>query len=214
MENRRDFLKRTALLTAGLPFIVNCKSFAETAKPDILSLIKKNAKPAEAEGMGAINAPRNVSSKTILWSETDRGEKIAISGTVYDLDGTTPVPNALIYLYHTDIEGYYGRKPSEPKHGRYRGWVLTDAEGRYAFQTIKPAPYPDNRFAAHIHMTLTTTDRKEDWFDDILFEGDPLISERERQNAGKKGGFQPILKLKKEPNGIWTATRDIRLWKM
>ena len=213
MENRRNFLKRIALLTAALPFIGNWKSFSGDEPTDILSLIKKNVQPVGVEGMGAIDVPKNVSWKTILSTPADKGEKILISGTVYDIDGRTPVPNALIYLYHTDIEGYYGRLKGEPKHGRYRGWMLTNEKGRYAFQTIKPAPYPENRFAAHIHMTLTTKDRKEDWFDDILFEGDPLISERERKEAGNKGGFQPILKLEKNSNGFWTAQRNIQLWK-
>ena len=140
-------------------------------------------------------------------------KKMVISGKVFEADGKTPAPNVLIYLYHTDIEGYYGRSGGEHKHGRYRGWLLTDAEGRYSFQTIKPAPYPENRFAAHIHMTVTTTAMREDWIDSILFEGDKLISERERQTAGQKGGFNPILSLKKGENNLWMATRDIQLWK-
>lgn len=213
MENRRDFLKRAAL-SAAIPLIANCRIFAANDSPDVLSLIRKNARPVGAEGMGAIDAPANVSSKTILSTAADTGEKILISGTVYETDGKTPVPNALIYLYHTDIEGFYGRSRNEPKHGRYRGWLLTDRQGRYEFQTIKPAPYPTKQFAAHIHMTLTTADRKEDWFDNILFDGDPLISERERKEAGSKGGFQPILKLEKSANGIWTARRDVQLWKV
>lgn len=213
MENRRDFLKRTALLAAALPLVVNCKGFAVDEPQDILSLIKKNAQPVGAEGRGAIDAPANVSRKTVLADKSDKGEQMLISGTVYDTDGKTPFPNALIYLYHTDIEGYYGRSKNEHKHGRYRGWMLTDKQGRYEFQTIKPAPYPVNQFAAHIHMTVTTKKMREDSVDSILFEGDKLISARERQEAGKKGGFNPILKLEKTADGIWTARRDIQLWK-
>jgi len=213
-ENRREFLKRVSLTAIVFPLLLSCKNNSLAQKPDeiILDMIKKNARPTGAEGMGAIDAPKNLSWKTVLSNDADKGEKMLISGTVFDLDGKTPVPNALIYLYHTDIEGFYGRKKDEPKHGRYRGWLLTDKQGRYEFQTIKPAPYPDNRFAAHIHFTLTTASRKEDWFDNILFEGDPLISERERKEAGNKGGFQPILKLDKNADGIWTARRNIQLW--
>lgn len=214
-ENRREFLKRASLAAVALPILLNCQtdSPAQKSNGGVLDLIKKNAQPASAEGMGAIDAPKNTSWKTVLSNESDKGEKMLISGTVYETDGVTPVPNALIYLYHTDIEGFYGRKKDEHKHGRYRGWLLTNASGEYEFQTIKPAPYPENRFAAHIHLTLTTQSRKEDWFDNILFEGDPLISERERKEAGGKGGFQPILKLEKSANGIWQARRDIQLWK-
>lgn len=214
-ENRREFLKRASLAAVAFPFLLNCQSdtLAQKSSDDILSRIKKNAKPKGAEGMGAIDAPAGVSWKTALSTDADKGEKMIISGTIFEPDGKTPAPNVLIYIYHTDIEGYYGRKPGEHKHGRYRGWLLTDEKGRYEFQTIKPAPYPENRFAAHIHTTLTTAAMKEDWIDSYLFEGDPLISARERQEAGKRGGFNPILKLEKGANGIWRGTRDIQLWR-
>lgn len=215
-ENRREFLQRAAVAAVAFPLLLSCRSdtLAQRKKDeDVLRLIKKNAKPASAEGVGAIDAPENVSWKTVLSKDADRGEKMLISGTVFEADGKTPAPDVLIYLYHTDIEGYYGRGGGEHKHGRYRGWLLTDAKGRYEFQTIKPAPYPENRFAAHIHTTVTTKDLREDWIDNYLFEGDALISARERQDAGKKGGFNPILKLEKGSGGIWRATRDIQLWK-
>lgn len=214
-ENRREFLKRASIAALAFPLLLNCKNntLAQKSDENILSLIKKNAKTAGAEGMGAIDAPKDVSWKTILLNDSDKGEKMTLSGTVFKSDGKTPAPNVLIYIYHTDIEGYYGRKSGEHKHGRYRGWLLTDEKGRYEFTTIKPAPYPENRFAAHIHTTLTTTEMKEDWIDNYLFEGDKLISARERAEAGKRGGFNPILKLEKGANGVWTATRDIQLWK-
>ena len=214
-ENRREFLRRAAAAAIAFPLLLNCKSdtLAQKSDGDVLSLLRKNAASAGTEGMGAKDAPQNVSSKRILFTDADKGEKMVISGKVFEADGKTPAPNVLIYLYHTDIEGYYGRSGGEHKHGRYRGWLLTDAEGRYSFQTIKPAPYPENRFAAHIHMTVTTTAMREDWIDSILFEGDKLISERERQTAGQKGGFNPILSLKKGENNLWMATRDIQLWK-
>ncbi len=213
-ENRRTFLRRAAAVAVAFPFFLSCRSdtLAQKSNGDVLTLLKKNANPAGTEGMGAIDAPVSVSPKTILFTDADKGEKMVISGKVFEREGKTPAPNVLIYLYHTDIEGYYG-KNGEHKHGRYRGWLLTDAEGRYSFQTIKPAPYPENRFAAHIHMTVTTRAMREDWIDSILFEGDKLISARERETAGSKGGFNPILKLEKGENNLWQATRDIRLWK-
>jgi protocatechuate 3,4-dioxygenase beta subunit len=217
-ESRRDFLKRATVATVAFPLLINCKSDASAQKSseDILSLIKKNASQAEGAGEwnGAKDAPKDVSWRTILSKDSDKGEKILISGTVYQADGKTPAPNVLIYLYHTDIEGFYGRRGDAHRHGRYRGWMLTDEKGRYEFQTIKPAPYPERRFAAHIHFTLTTATMREDWIDSILFEGDALISQQERNQAGKKGGFNPIVTLEKSTSGIWTARRDIQLWKV
>jgi len=211
--SRRDFIRNAIITTAALPLLVGCKSqtLAEGAKPDILELIKKNAQSRGAEAMGAIDVPMNVSWTTTLSNEKDKGEPMEISGTIYQPDGKTIAPNTLIYLYHTDFEGYYGRTSSEHKHGRYRGWMLTDKNGRYSLRSIKAAPYPENRFAAHIHMTVTGVKQREDWIDSILFEGDRLISTRERETAGSKGGFMPIVALTKGSDGILRGTRDIRL---
>jgi len=214
IENRRDFLKRASMTALAVPFLIGCKSdiySAAAGESDVLSLIKKNAQSRGTEGMGAIDAPANVGVKTVLSNETDKGEPVNISGIVYKADGKTPAQNTLIYLYHTDCEGYYGRKPGEHKHGRYRGWMLTDREGRYTFNTIKAVPYPENRFAAHIHMTVTTETAREDWIDSILFEGDRLISSQERSGAGRKGGFNPILTLRKGDGGLLYGTRNIQL---
>ncbi len=211
---RRDFIRNTLVAAVALPLITSCRNsaFAGDTSSDLLALIKKNAiQDVNGEWSGAISAPADVSWKTVLSNETNKGEPMEISGTVFQADGKTPAPNTLIYLYHTDFEGYYGRKKDEHKHGRYRGWMLTDKEGRYSFKSIKPAPYPENRFAAHIHMTVTTVKMREDWIDSILFEGDRLISQQERNMAGKKGGFQPILTLEKGKDALLRATRNIQL---
>ncbi len=210
-ENRREFLKRATFLTASIPLLANCAAAQKSLSE--LDLIKKNALPNEGAGEwnGAKDAPMDVNWKTVLSKDSDTGEKMIISGTVFEKDGKTPVPNILIYLYHTDIYGYYGRNDDKHRHGCYRGWMLTDAQGKYEFQTIKPAPYPENRFAAHIHFTLTSKTLKEDWIDSILFEGDKLITQREREMAGKKGGFNPILTLEKGRNGIWYGVRNIQI---
>lgn len=214
MNGRRTFLRDGITAMAALPLLINCKSsnaVAQTANLTLLETIKKNSKPRGTEGMGAIDAPAKIGPKTNIADASHGGDLIKISGNVYQPDGKTPAANTLIYFYHTDLEGLYGRTKDEPAHGKYRGWMLTNADGRYAFVTIKPAPYPQRRFAAHIHMTVTTEKAREDWIDSILFEGDELISKHERETAGQRGGFQPIVSLKKGDGGLYYATRDIRL---
>jgi protocatechuate 3,4-dioxygenase, beta subunit len=213
VEERREFLKRAIVAASALPLLAACGDDAAAQRTDtILDSIKRNALPdPNGSWNGAVSAPADVSWRTVLSEEKDKGEPMEISGVVYQTDGKTPAPNTLIYLYHTDFEGYYGRGSGVHRHGKYRGWMMTDKDGKYAFRTIKPAPYPENRFAAHIHMTVTTAKTREDWIDSILFEGDRLISSQERAQAGRRGGFNPILSFEKGEGGLLRATRNIQL---
>ena len=213
LEDRREFLKRAVVAASALPLLATCGGEMAAQKTDsLLEQIKRNAiQDPSVNWCGAAAVPAEVSWRTVLSEEKDKGEPMEISGVVYHADGKTAAPNALIYLYHTDFEGYYGRGNGEHRHGKYRGWMLTDKNGKYAFRSIKPAPYPENRFAAHIHMTVTTAKAKEDWVDSILFYGDRLISSQERAQAGRRGGFNPILSFEKGADRILRATRNIQL---
>lgn len=210
-ENRRDFLKKAAIALSALPLLTSCSGETVAQKFDTSLLDQLRGNGVSDNWTGASDAPNDVSWNTVLSNETDKGEPIEIVGTVFFADGKTTAPNTLIYLYHTDFQGYYGRNGDKHRHGRYRGWMLTDKEGKYLFKTIKPAPYPENRWAAHIHMTVTTLKSREDSIDSILFEGDRLISPQERAQAGREGGFNPILSFEKGKDGILRATRNIQL---
>ncbi len=209
-ENRRDFLKKISTAAFAFPFLANCTSAQEKANLSDIELIKKNAKQENCNWCGAKDAPENVSWRANFAKQNEEGEPLIVSGTVYMPDGKTPVPNILIYAYHTDIKGIYGRN-GEPLHGRFRGWMLTDKKGRYEIRTIKPAPYPNGQAPAHIHYTLTGKTFKEDWIDMVMFEGDRLITDGIRSGLKGKGGFQPIIKLKNKSDGFLHGVRDIQL---
>ncbi len=213
-EDRRDFLKRASIAAIAFPLSISCVTgtLAQITESE-LSLIKKNAMPSGTEARGAIDAPDDVSWKTALSKKSDKDEPMIISGTVFQSDGKRGAPDILIYFYHTDSEGYYGRR-GEVRDGHFRGWLLTDANGKYEFSSIKPASYPNRAVAAHVHMTLTGKNFKEDSINAMLFEGDKFITTEERNSAGKWGEFIPILKLEKGADGILRGTRDVRLWKV
>lgn len=219
-ENRREFLQRLTLAALAFPVLISCKASAsaQTSSKDVLNLIRKNAVLPKDCGNwcgSAYEAPDDVSWRAVLASEKDEGEPLIISGTVFQNDGATPAPNVLVYAYHTNAKGYYGRGNGEHPHGKHHGWMLTDRAGRYEFRTIKPAQYPRRDTPAHIHFTLAGINFKEDWIDDIWFEGDNLITpEITRKQLIGKGGFNSILKLEKDANEVLCGRRDIRLWKV
>jgi protocatechuate 3,4-dioxygenase, beta subunit len=210
ISTRRYFLKHASLALI-LPLTFGCKTngSAQVTDNKILDAIRANSIANESdEWWGARHVPSDVSWKTKLSAESEKGEPILISGTVYAADGKTAAAGTLIYLYHTDVYGIYGRK-GEHRHGRYRGWMLTDARGRYEFESILPASYPNSTIAKHIHMTVTTKDQKEDWIDSIHFDGDKFLTSRDREI--NRGGFDRVLKLAKGSDGISRGVRDIRL---
>ena len=74
------------------------------------------------------------------------GERIRIEGRVFDGDGQ-PVSDCMLEIWQADAQGRF----SDPKDKRalpnsaFRGFGRsgTDANGDYAFDTIKPGPVPD-----------------------------------------------------------------------
>ena len=86
------------------------------------------------------------------------GEPLRITGTVYQTDGRTPAAGVAIYAYQTNAQGLYanGNNTSEwsRRHGRLRGWLKTGENGTYRFDTIKPAPYPNDILPAPLHFPV------------------------------------------------------------
>lgn len=136
-----------------------------------------------------------------------------IEGVVFRTDERTPAGDVVVYAYHTDAGGRYSRGTPETewsrRHGLLRGWVKTGRDGRYAFDTIKPGPYPGERLPAHVHLTVLEPGRRPYWIDDIVFAGEFGVTvsyRRERENRGGDG----IVRLTHE-NGVLVARRNILL---
>lgn len=219
-ENRREFLKKISAAALFLPAFgaAACSPVGQAAmtkaQRDLLESIRRNAiRDPNCNWCGAIDFPADVQWQTRLADLSEKGDPLVISGTVFLPDGKTPAPGVLIYAYHTDTEGLYGRAGDESGHGRFRGWMLTDERGGYRFRTIKPAPYPSRKTPAHIHYTLTGKTFREDWIDTLFFAGDDLITDEIRRQQTGKGGFDSFVKLEKNSDGILSGTRDIRLEK-
>jgi protocatechuate 3,4-dioxygenase beta subunit len=161
---------------------------------------------------GVPGAPSNLSWKTKVVGDDEPGEPLVMSGRVLDAKSMKPLEGITLYVYQTDQTGHYTQDGNDdPHHPRLRGWMRTDAEGRYEFQTIKPGPYPHRVTPTHIHISYAGPHRPEDWIDDFWFAGDPRINAETMKLMTGRGGGNPIIILQRDAYGILRGVRDIKL---
>lgn len=211
-ESRRQFVKRALVLAAALPPLVafDTSCDAQRARSAPKTLVGGGCDGCEAiyEGM-----PQELSWQTAIASAAEPGERMEISGTIYQSGGRTPAPGVILYVYHTDANGYYspaaGANGLARRHGHLRGWMKTGARGEYRFTSIKPAPYPNADNPAHIHPTIKEPDRNEYYIDEYRFDDDPLLTKEKRAGFANRGG-SGVIQLAKV-GGVWTGRRDITL---
>ncbi|HET7772980.1 MAG TPA: intradiol ring-cleavage dioxygenase [Burkholderiaceae bacterium] len=89
-----------------------------------------------------------------------RGTPMALSGQVLRVDGT-PVAGALVEIWQCDADGTYLYSAQSLRQGDpgFQGFgrTLTDAQGRYAFRTLRPVPYAGR--VPHVHVKVALTER-------------------------------------------------------
>jgi len=199
--NRRNFLKQAASAAVILPtFAFGVSALAGCNKEQVLAATDPLGGP--------------LSGKTEIVTDKEPGEPLIMTGTIFGLDGKTPLEAATLSIYHTDATGKYS--PSSGSGGdnrttRLRGKMLTGVDGRYEFKTIKPVSYPDSTIAAHIHAYVAAPGFTEYWIDTYEFEGDPFLREEVVKRAQSQGRFAPILKLTRGSDGVLRGVRDIQL---
>ncbi len=163
---------------------------------------------------GADEAPDNLRWDMTIAGPDEPGERLAITGTVYESGGTRPASGVLLYAYHTNAEGIYPKRGDETgngrRHGYLRSWLRTNAQGQYRIRTIRPAAYPSGTEPAHIHVTVQEPDGQEDWIDSIVFDGDSLLTPAVRAGFDNRGG-PGIVTLRRNAQGVWQGRRDILL---
>jgi catechol 1,2-dioxygenase len=69
------------------------------------------------------------------------GETVRVEGRVTGPDGK-PIAGAEVDVWETSPNGLYEQQDPEQPDMNLRGLFRTDAEGRYAFQCLKPVSYP------------------------------------------------------------------------
>jgi protocatechuate 3,4-dioxygenase, beta subunit len=88
------------------------------------------------------------------------GQAAWVRGVVTDLQGK-PISGAVVEIWQCDHEGVYRHSRSSgnaPMAFQGFGKVQAGADGRYAFRTIKPVPYPGR--PPHIHFKVKLGSRE------------------------------------------------------
>ena len=145
------------------------------------------------------------SHEATIAAEDEPGERLTITGRVLVGGDRQPLAGARLLAFHTDAEGYYSVGGMDERNARLCAVVRTDAEGRYRFETIRPAHYATGGPPAHVHFELSAPGGGVRHFS-LNFEGDPLL--RGRSGAETWSTVRPI---EKAPDGALRVQRDFWL---
>ena len=141
-------------------------------------------------------------------SKTD---KLKISGIIYLSDGVTPAKDVILYMEQADEYGDFEmRTHNEKRYVHHRGWIKTDANGKYTFYTFIPGN--DRRYnqLQQLFPIIKEPSKDEYHLASFLFDEDPLLTKHCRKRMAKKDDPSRILKLKKE-DGLYVVQKDIVL---
>jgi protocatechuate 3,4-dioxygenase, beta subunit len=134
---------------------------------------------------GVVGLKPSDSDLTVQGVGEPLGERIIVSGRVYDTEGK-PLRDTLVEVWQANASGRYAHRwdrwaaPLDPNfHGA--GRCVTDDDGRYEFTSIRPGAYPwGNHYnawrPAHIHFSLLGRAFTQRLVTQMYFPGDPFFA--------------------------------------
>ena len=87
-----------------------------------------------------LDSPPTVNGASIVRSPTP-GPALFVDARVRDGKGA-PIAGAEVDVWHSSPEGFYENQDEQQADMNLRGKLLTDAQGRFFFRSVKPAGYP------------------------------------------------------------------------
>ena len=163
---------------------------------------------ASAGGRNCV--PGHLAPSRIVITQPQKGEQpLLVEGQVLQADGKTPAADVVVYVFHTDARGVYNATRGAPP--RLRGWVRTDAQGRYAYRTIRPAPHPGGRDAARVHTQLWSYEVSAQWGTSLLFADDSRLPVTDRLRSAALGRFGYVCSPRRDAQGVQRCRHDLRV---
>ena len=197
---RRTFLRDSSLMAFSAGVFGNIKW-------DGISYVGEN--PTTTDILGPLYRP-GAPFKTNLIQPGTKGEILHFGGTVFGIDGKTPVKDALVEVWHCNEDGQYDNTSDDYV---YRASLKTKADGKYQFKTILPVPYGGGDFfrPAHIHMRISESSGSQDLVTQIYFKGDKYIDKD--SSASNKRSLNRILDFSENAKKEKVVKFDIYLRK-
>lgn len=120
----------------------------------------------------------NAPLRSVIAGPDEPGQRTIVSGRVLAEGCSTPLSGVLLDIWHADASGNYH---DAREQYRLRGRLLTGADGRYSFSSIKPPPYGPwlaELFGyyrpAHYHIRLNLAGYSP-LTTQLYFKGDPNL---------------------------------------
>jgi protocatechuate 3,4-dioxygenase beta subunit len=145
-STRRRFLVSAGTFAAGFGLVCAEDTLAQELSPT--PACSDGDEPTVRQTEGPFFKPRSP-VRADLREAGNRGRPVELAGFVLDRH-CRPLPGALVDLWHADERGNYDNTGF-----RYRGHILTAADGSYRFRTIMPAVYPGR--TRHYHVKVQSS---------------------------------------------------------
>lgn len=169
------------------------------------------------EGCEAVfdGMPATIPARARIAPADQPGAPMTVSGRVLDRSGRARA-GVIVYAYQTDHAGRYPKPRAASdagamRHGRLRAWVRSDAQGRYAFDTIRPGAYPGEDIPEHIHMQVVEPGCFTYFIDDVVFRDDPRLTPAQERQLVQGVGGAGLVVPRRSGDGVWQVERDIVL---
>ena len=137
-------------------------------------------------------------------------QKLKITGTIYENDGITPAKNVMLFIHQTDENGEFElKRQNKKRYVHHRGWIKTDADGKYTFYTFVPGEFIYGGDLKQILPIIKEPNKPEYKIETFLFDDDPKLAGKCRLKVEDTNPNR-ILRLNKK-EGLFEAKRDIIL---
>lgn len=206
-NDRRKFLKNTALATLGLGLGKSAQAKPSSSTTPVFDC-NPTTRDYYGEGPFYTEGPPFLADNKLA-ADDEPGQRMVISGRVLNLDCTQFIPDTVVDVWHADDEGQYDNQGF-----KLRGFTRTNDQGFYLFDTIKPGKYLNGaQFRpSHIHYKITPPGFAQ-LTTQLYFEGDSSIASDAAASisSGPFDATNRIITLTENAEGVLEGTFDIMI---